>query len=131
MGHLVGAPYKILVVDDSAMMRELVFAAVSRMGNVDLVEAADGMEALQVVTNGWRPELVITDINMPVIDGLGLIERLRAHPEVSAVPIIVITTELATEERDKALALGANSYVTKPIQARAMIDAIKALLPAR
>jgi two-component system, chemotaxis family, chemotaxis protein CheY len=127
----VAAPYKILVVDDSAMMRELVFAAVSRMGNVDLVEAADGMEALEVVTNGWRPELVITDINMPVMGGLALVERLRANAELAQVPIIVITTERATEERDRAIALGANSYVNKPIQARAMIDAIKALLPER
>jgi two-component system chemotaxis response regulator CheY len=124
-------PYTILVVDDSAMMRELVFSAVKRLGDVDLAEAGNGAEAVEMLSGGWRPDLIITDLNMPVMDGLVFIQRVRSIVGLEKLPIVVITTERAVEEREQALRFGATAYVNKPIQARAMVDTLKPLLPAR
>ncbi|HRI10861.1 MAG TPA: response regulator, partial [Nannocystaceae bacterium] len=73
-------------------------------------------------------DLVITDINMPILDGLKLVKRLRADENYMDVPIIIITTEGAAEDRQRALALGANAYITKPIQAPQVIKLVRQIL---
>ncbi len=79
----------------------------------------------------WRARasnLIVTDINMPIMDGLKLVKRIRSDETHKEVPIIIITTEGSTEDRQRAMALGANAYITKPIQAPQVIQKVKELL---
>jgi two-component system chemotaxis response regulator CheY len=118
---------RILIVEDSPTMRQLLVFALRRLRGVDIVEAQDGMDGLRKLT-GERFDLALIDINMPVMDGLKLIHLIRQEPDLAAMPIVVITTEGAQEDRDRALALGANEYLTKPIQANRVLAVAKALL---
>lgn len=116
-----------LVVDDSPPMRKMIVFALARIPELSLVEADDGVDALRKLA-GARFDLVITDINMPILDGLKLVKRLRADENYMDVPIIIITTEGAAEDRQRALALGANAYITKPIQAPQVIKLVRQIL---
>jgi two-component system chemotaxis response regulator CheY len=116
-----------LVVEDSPTMRQLIVFALSRIKGLTCVEADDGVDALKKLS-GQRFDIIITDINMPVMDGLKLVKRVRSDEQHKAVPVIIITTEGAEEDRQRALALGANAYVTKPIQAPQVIAQVKSLL---
>jgi two-component system chemotaxis response regulator CheY len=116
-----------LVVEDSPMMRQLISFALSRIKNLSVTEAEDGIAALKKI-NDKRFDIVITDINMPIMDGLKLVRKIRENDSYKEVPIVVVTTEGLQEDRDRALALGANAYITKPIQAPEVIDTVKKLL---
>ena len=116
-----------LVVEDSPAMRQLVVYALSRLKTIQVVEASDGLEALKLLAQ-HRFDLVITDINMPILDGLKLTKRIRSDPTMQRVPIVIITTESADEERDRAMALGADAYIAKPIQAQQVIATVQRLL---
>ena len=116
-----------LVVEDSPMMRQLLAFALARIDNLTVVEADDGVDGLRKLAT-TRFDCVITDINMPIMDGLKLVTRLRKDPVHKDTPIIVITTESAVEDREKAMALGANAYITKPIQAPQVVSTVRALL---
>jgi two-component system chemotaxis response regulator CheY len=118
---------RALVVDDSLALRRSVMYALQRLTEVVCVEAQDGAEALKKFSQG-KFDIVITDINMPVLDGLKLISHLRSDDSKVSVPIIVITTESAEEDRDRALRLGANAYLIKPVQAQVVLDTVKKLL---
>ncbi len=121
------AEYTCLVVEDSPMMRQLITFALSRIKNLSVVEADDGVDGLKKLAQG-RFDIVITDINMPIMDGLKLVKRIRSDAIHKDVPIMIITTEGAEEDRQRALQLGANSYITKPIQAPQVISKVKELL---
>ena len=121
------ADYTCLVVEDSPMMRQLLVFALQRVREVEVTEADDGVDGLRKLA-GQRFDLVITDINMPIMDGLKLVKRIRSDETHKNVPIIIITTEGSTEDRQRALALGANAYITKPIQAPQVIAKVKELL---
>ena len=121
------AEHSCLVVEDSPMMRQLVVFALARIRELTVLEADDGVDALRKLASR-RFDLIITDINMPIMDGLKLIKRIRGDEVHKDVPIIVITTEGANEDRQRALALGANVYITKPIQAPQVIARVKELL---
>ena len=121
------AQYTCLIVEDSPMMRQLIVFALGRIKNLDVVEADDGVDGLKKLAAG-RFDLVITDINMPIMDGLKLVKRIRTDAVHRDVPIMIITTEGAAEDRQRALQLGANAYVTKPIQAPQVISQVKQLL---
>jgi two-component system chemotaxis response regulator CheY len=116
-----------LVVEDSPPMRKMIVFALSRVRNLTVVEADDGVDALRRIAN-TRFDIIITDINMPILDGLKLVKRLRADEAYKDVPIIIITTEGAAEDRQRALALGANAYITKPIQAPQVISLVREIL---
>jgi two-component system chemotaxis response regulator CheY len=116
-----------LVVEDSPMMRQLIVFALSRIRSVRVIEADDGVAGLKRLASG-RFDLIITDINMPLMDGLKLIRRIRTDERHKHVPVIVITTEGSTEDRERAMALGASAYITKPIQAPQVIAKVKELL---
>jgi two-component system chemotaxis response regulator CheY len=120
-----------MVVDDSATMRELLSFAVRRLGEVDIIEAANGAEALAAIAAGPRPDAVIADINMPVMNGLIMLEKIRADPALADLMIVIVTTETADEERAIAMSLGASAYVTKPIKAQVVADTLRTLLPPR
>ena len=121
MGH------RILIVEDSPTMRQLLAFALRRLKEVEIVEAQDGMDGLRKVTSDHF-DLALVDINMPVMDGLKLISLIRGEESLKAMPIIVITTEGAREDRERALALGADEYLTKPIQANKVLQVAKSLL---
>ena len=121
------ANHRIIIVEDSPTMRQLLVFALKRMKNVDIVEAQDGMDGLRKVTSDHF-DLALIDINMPVMDGLKLISLIRGDESLEAMPICVITTEGAKEDRDRAMALGANEYLTKPIQANRVLAIAKSLL---
>ena len=119
--------HRILIVEDSPTMRQLLAFALRRLRDVEIVEAQDGMDGLRRVTADPF-DLALIDINMPVMDGLKLIHLIRQEEELRDMPIVVITTEGAQEDRDRALALGANEFLTKPIQANQVLATAKALL---
>ncbi len=116
-----------LVVEDSPPMRKMMVFALSRIRELTVVEADDGVDALRRIA-GQRFDIIITDINMPILDGLKLVKRLRADPFYKDIPIVIITTEGAEEDRQRALSLGANAYVTKPIQAQQVIGMVREIL---
>ena len=119
--------HRILIVEDSPTMRQLLVFALKRMKDVDIVEAQDGMDGLRKVTSDHF-DLAFVDINMPVMDGLKLISLIRGEQNLQEMPICVITTEGAKEDRERALALGANEYLTKPIQANRVLTVARGLL---
>jgi two-component system chemotaxis response regulator CheY len=108
-------------------MRQLLVFALRRMKDVDIVEAEDGMDGLRKVSSDHF-DLALIDINMPVMDGLKLINLIRGEDKLSEIPIVVITTEGANEDRERALSLGANEYLTKPIQANQVLSVAMGLL---
>jgi two-component system chemotaxis response regulator CheY len=119
--------YTCLVVEDSPMMRQLLVLALSRVKSLQVVEADDGVDGLRKLATG-KFDIILTDINMPIMDGLKLVKRVRSDPAHKDVPIIVVTTEGSDEDRERALQLGANAYITKPIQAPQVIAKVRALL---
>jgi len=121
------SPLNALVVEDSPTMRQLIVFALRRVKNLHVAEANDGVEALRMF-QGEKFDILITDINMPVMDGLKLVKMVREDPNHQEIPIVIITTEGADEDRDRAMALGANAYITKPIQAPQVIKTVQQLL---
>jgi two-component system chemotaxis response regulator CheY len=119
--------YRILIVEDSPTMRQLLVFALKRIKGADLVEAQDGMDGLRKVTSDHF-DLALIDINMPVMDGLKLISLIRLEESLEEMPIVVITTEGAREDRERALALGADEYLTKPIQANRVLSVARSML---
>jgi two-component system chemotaxis response regulator CheY len=119
--------YSALVVEDSPPMRRMIILALARIPQLDVVEAADGVDALRRIASATF-DIILTDINMPILDGLKLVKRLRSDRLYRDVPIVVITTESAEEDRQRALALGANAYLTKPIQAPQVIRLVRGIL---
>ena len=116
-----------LVVEDSPMMRQLLVFALARVPGLRIAEADDGVDALRKLA-GQRFDIILTDINMPIMDGLKLVRRVRADAAHKDVPIVIVTTESAEEDRKRAMALGANAYVTKPIQAPRILEVVRELL---
>ncbi|AKV01628.1 Chemotaxis regulator - transmits chemoreceptor signals to flagelllar motor components CheY [Labilithrix luteola] len=122
--------FHALVVEDSPMMRQLLVFALSRVKELHVTEAENGVDALRKLVTG-RFDIILTDINMPVMDGLKLVRRVRTDAVHKTVPVVVITTESAEEDRQRALSLGANAYITKPIQAPIVLAKVKELLGIR
>jgi len=118
---------KILIVDDSPTMRQLLVFALKRLQGVLIVEASNGVDGLKKLTTD-KYDLIFTDINMPVMDGLKLVSLVRKDPEQCGIPIVVITTDGAEEDRKRAFALGATEYITKPVQSTQVLSAAKRLL---
>ena len=121
-------PLTALVVEDSPTMRQLLVFALRRIKDITIVEANDGVDALRKLAVPPRPDIILTDINKPIMDGLKLVARVRSDDDLKRVPIIIITTEGGQEDRHRALALGANAYVTKPIQAPQVVAMVKELM---
>jgi len=121
------ADINILIVEDSPTMRQLISFALKRLRGVRIVEAGDGVDGLKKISSE-KFDMIFTDINMPVMDGLKLISLVREDANQKGVPIVVITTEGAQEDRQRALALGANDYITKPIQPNRILDVARQLL---
>jgi two-component system chemotaxis response regulator CheY len=119
--------YKILIVEDSPTMRQLIAFSLKRLKNIKIVEASDGVDGLKKLSQDTF-NLIITDINMPVMDGLKLVSLIRKDAVYKSVPIFIITTEGGQEDRERAMALGANAYITKPISGPQVLEMVKSYL---
>jgi len=118
---------KILVVEDSPTMRQLISFALRRLKNIRIIEAIDGVDGLKKLSSDTF-SLVITDINMPVMDGLKLVSLIRKDDVHGKIPIIIITTEGGQEDKERAMALGANAYITKPVSAPQILSVVQEYL---
>jgi two-component system chemotaxis response regulator CheY len=116
-----------LVVDDSAAMRKQLCYALQRVVGMDTVEASDGADAWRKLCSAAF-DIVLTDINMPLLDGLKLVALVRAGGAHQRVPLVVITTEGAEADRKRAMSLGASAYLVKPVQANQVVDCVRTLL---
>ena len=119
---------KVLVVEDNSAMRSLIATALDQHLNLDVYEAENGFSALKLIPDN-EFQLILTDINMPDINGLELITFLRQHPVYSQVPILIISTEAGDEDRRRGLAIGANGYLTKPFTEGELVDLVQQHLP--
>jgi len=106
----------ILVAEDSPTVRKLVTLALKTQG-FRVVQAQDGMDALEKLAR-YEVDLIITDLNMPNMDGYSLIQAIRENEHLKDVPIIVLSSEAKEEDKQRAFALGADSYLVKPFNAR-------------
>ena len=122
MSHLFA-----LIVDDSPAMRRQLATALQRVPGLKAIEAADGAEAWRKLASGTF-DILITDINMPTLDGLKLISLVRAGGVHQRIPVVVVTTEGADADRRRALSLGADGYLVKPVLATEVVDAVRGLL---
>lgn len=119
-------PIRILTVDDSASMRALLRHALTGNG-FDVVQAEDGIAALEWLAAN-EVDLVITDINMPRLDGFGLIERLRGGSRHRDRPILVLTTESSDEKKLRARAAGATGWIVKPFDPDKLVAAVRRVI---
>ena len=117
----------LLVVDDSATTRMLISLTLKKEGTYNITEVANGKEAVDKLGD-QSVDCVLTDINMPHMNGLDLIAYIRAKHSEPTVPIIVITTQGEEKSRDEGLAKGANAYLTKPISGPKLVSLVKELL---
>jgi two-component system, chemotaxis family, chemotaxis protein CheY len=115
----------ILTVDDSATVRQVVAFTLKAAG-YDVIEARDGQEALGKLAG--PPAMVITDLNMPTLDGIGLIKELRSHPAAKYVPIVVLTTESETAKKQEARSAGATAWIVKPFRPEQLLAVVQKVL---
>ena len=118
---------KILVADDSPTTRALITSTLEGLGEFQVVGAANGFEALRILPRE-KVDLVITDINMPDINGLELINFIRQNPRYQKTPLIIISTEGGNRDREKGLALGADAYLVKPFKPEELQQLVGRLL---
>jgi len=120
---------KILLVEDSASMRSYLSNIIETGTDdvVEIVEAANGFEALKTLPH-HKFDAILTDINMPDINGLELVSFLKNHPIYKTIPIMVISTESTAEDRKRAAAHGAEEYLAKPFEPPELVDKLRRLL---
>lgn len=118
----------ILIVDDSASVRQVVSIALKQAG-YDVIEAIDGMNALAKL-DGRKLHLVISDVNMPRLDGIGFLTQMKANPAYRFTPVIMLTTEAGEAKKQEGRAAGAKAWVVKPFQPEQLLAAVaKLVLP--
>jgi two-component system, chemotaxis family, chemotaxis protein CheY len=115
----------ILTVDDSATVRQMVGFTLKAAG-YEVIEATDGQDALTKLTKPVA--MVVTDLNMPVLDGIGLIKQLRVHPTCKYVPIVVLTTESEAAKKQEAKTAGATAWIVKPFRPEQLVSVVQKVL---
>jgi two-component system cell cycle response regulator DivK len=120
---------KLLVVEDNEMNRTMLVRRLRRLG-FEIVEAENGLEAVAAV-HEHHPDLVLMDMNLPALDGWTATRTLKADLCTAATPVIALTAHAMNADREHALAVGCNDYVTKPIDLPQLLAIIKTLLPAK
>jgi CheY-like chemotaxis protein len=118
---------RILIVEDKASSRELLRTVLENQGYA-VTEAADGEEAL-IKARGEGPDLILLDLQMPTRSGYEVLKELRREPRFAAVPIVAVTASAMQGDRERALAAGFNSYLTKPLSLSSLRSEIQRLLP--
>ncbi len=123
-------PMTFLIVEDSPTMRQLISFSLRKFPDCRIVEAVDGADALRRMVYD-DIDFVLTDINMPIMDGLKLVALLRSNSRTRDLPIIIITTEGAEEDRRRGLELGADAYISKPVEASLLVRRVEEVLRDR
>jgi two-component system chemotaxis response regulator CheY len=113
----------ILTVDDSRTMRDMLRLALADAG-YRVVQAVDGVHGLEVLSSE-RPNVIITDINMPRLDGFGFIEQVRTDSRFLGVPILVLTTESSADKKSLARRAGATGWIVKPFDSMKLVDVVR------
>ncbi|HSP06999.1 MAG TPA: response regulator [Acidobacteriota bacterium] len=116
-----------LVVEDSAIMRGIIISSLATVPELQPVEVASGFEALKMLPQ-QSFDIILTDINMPDINGLELLSFLKNHPNYRTIPVVIISTEKSDADRKRGLALGADDYLTKPFDPKDLQIIIRKLL---
>jgi two-component system chemotaxis response regulator CheY len=116
-----------LVVDDSVSMRQMVGYTLKGAG-FDVVEASNGQDALDRL-KGQKVELIITDLNMPVLDGIGFIKQVRARPPYKFTPILMLTTEAQATRKAEGKSAGATGWLVKPFEPQSLLATIARVVP--
>jgi len=119
---------KVLVVDDSSTMRRIIVNTLARLGYKDVVQGADGAEAWEAMQKNPDIGVVITDWNMPNMNGLELVKKIRAEEKYADIPIIMVTTEGGKAEVITALKAGVNNYIVKPFTPQVLKEKLQAVL---
>ncbi len=119
--------HRVLLVDDSPTTRAYVAAALEAQGDLFVTEARSGFEAMKILPQSDF-DLVVTDINMPEINGLEVIRFTRRHERYRDTPVLIISTEGRDVDRDKAMRLGANEYLVKPFSPEQLVAVVRRLL---
>jgi two-component system chemotaxis response regulator CheY len=115
----------IMVVDDSASMRRVIGIALKGAG-YDIIEGCDGKDALAKLT-GQKVHMIISDVNMPVMDGIAFLKAVKQMPAYKFTPVIMLTTESAEEKKREGQAAGARAWVVKPFQPEQLVSAVQRL----
>ncbi len=119
---------RILVVDDSASVRTVAGIALRQAG-YEVIEASNGEEALRQLEGG-RVHLIISDLNMPVMDGISLLKGVKSHPTHRFTPVIMLTTESGEQKKEEGRAAGAKAWLVKPFKPEVLLDAVSKLVLA-
>ena len=129
MGLREDSVQSVLVVEDSATMRSLIASTLEEIGGpVKITEAASGFEALRLLPRESY-DLIVTDINMPDINGLELVSFVKGNQAYCSIPLIIISTESSDRDREKGLGLGADAYLVKPFDPDDLLGIARDLLP--
>ncbi|OGW42355.1 MAG: two-component system response regulator [Nitrospirae bacterium GWD2_57_9] len=120
----------VLVVEDSKAIRSMMRVSLEEAGGFFVVEAGNGFEALKTLPTR-RFDLIVTDINMPDINGLELISFVRSNPAYKEIPLLIVSTEKSDEDKKRGLALGASSYVIKPFTKEDLMAAVRKTLEGK
>ena len=113
----------VLTIDDSRTMRDMLLMALEDAGYT-VIQAVDGVDGLETLA-AEGADVVITDINMPRLDGFGVIEGVRANPDHRATPILVLTTESDAAKKERARAAGATGWIVKPFNPVKLVEAVR------
>jgi CheY-like chemotaxis protein len=119
---------KILLVEDNEMNRDMLSRRLAR-GGYEVIIAEDGARGVAMATSD-RPDLILMDMSLPVIDGWEATRRIKATPELCKIPVIALTAHAMATDRDKALNAGCDDYDTKPIELQRLLGKIETLLAA-
>ncbi len=115
----------IMVVDDSSSIRQVVSIALKGAG-YEVIEACDGKDALSKLT-GQKIHLIVSDVNMPNLDGIGLVKEVKQHPQYKFTPIMMLTTESGESKKEEGKSAGAKGWLVKPFQPNALLAAVAKL----
>lgn len=119
---------RLLVVDDSSTMRRIIRNTLERLGHTDVIEAEHGVEAWEKLSTDESVKVVITDWNMPEMNGLDLVKKIRAEQKYADMPIIMVTTEGGKAEVITALKAGVNNYIVKPFTPQVLKEKLEDVL---
>lgn len=117
----------ILIVDDSSSLRTVVNLALTRAG-YEVVEAGNGKEGLNRLESLPKVHIIVSDVNMPEMDGIEFVSRVKQHPRHRFTPVIMLTTENQVEKKEQGRAAGAKAWVVKPFNPPQLLDAISKLI---
>jgi CheY-like chemotaxis protein len=120
---------RVLIAEDNAVNRELLRELLEARGYA-VLEACDGQEALQLIEQ-TQPDILLLDIGMPVLDGFGVIRKIRENPCLATMPVLAITAYAMQGDREKVMESGFNGYLSKPVNARALAEELERLLSKR